>query len=67
MSELQRVEASELYYNRIRESAVRRDVRKGVKSEVRGIEGWRWNWVSPDSIRLCHFDQHSCTEISHLC
>ena len=24
-----------------RESVVRRDVRKGVKSEVGGIEGWR--------------------------
>ena len=27
---------------------MRRDVRKGVKSEVRGIGGRRWNWVSPD-------------------
>ena len=32
-----------------RESAVRWDVRKGVKSEVRKIGGWRWNWVSPDT------------------
>ena len=27
---------------------MRRDVRQGVESEVRGIGGWRWNWVSPD-------------------
>ena len=27
---------------------MRRDVRKGVKSEVGGIGGWRWNQVSPD-------------------
>ena len=31
-----------------RESAVRWDVRKGVESEVGGIGGQRWNWVSPD-------------------
>ena len=32
-----------------RESVVRRDVRKGVKSEVGGIGGQRWNWVSQTS------------------
>ena len=34
---------------RVCNTVVRRGVRKGVESEVRGIGGWRWNWVSPDT------------------
>ena len=35
-----------------RESVVRWDVGKDVESEVRGIGGWRWNWVFPDSMHF---------------
>ena len=41
-----------------RESAVRWDVRKGVKSEVRRIGGWRWNWVSPDNHGYNNINYH---------
>ena len=45
---------SELYCGRLsKESAVRRDVREGVKgnvgAEVGGVRDTRWNRVSPDT------------------
>ena len=47
-------EMSELYHDRLsKESAVWRDVREGVKGDVRaearGVRDARWNRVSPDN------------------
>ena len=49
------MEVLELYCDRLsKEPAVQRDVREGVKGdvkvEVRGVRDSKWNRVSPDSI-----------------